>query len=333
VGIYIFRRFLQLIPIIILISMLTFLLMRLAGPDPAEYMIMLNPRIKPADILAEKQRLGLVDASGKPLPLIMQYFSWAGNILKGDWGWSRTWPNQTAFQAILLFLPNSLILMGLSLILSLAVAIPIGIYSALKQYTSFDYIFTTLSFMGMSLPTFWLALMSIIIFHLIPSRLFGFPLFPAGDLASFGKSYGGVWWDRLWHLALPVLVLGIYNMAGWTRYMRSSLLEVIRSDYVRTARAKGLPESKVINKHALRNALIPMVTILTLSIPGLFGGALITETVFAYPGVGRMLYQAVIGKDYAVAMADILLLAVITIVFNLVADILYAVVDPRIRYS
>ncbi|MCE5283399.1 MAG: ABC transporter permease [Deltaproteobacteria bacterium] len=333
VGTYVIRRFLQMIPILILISLLTFLLMRLAGPDPAEYMITLNPRIKPADIQAEKFRLGLVDANGKPLPLISQYFTWVRNILRGDWGWSRIWPNQTAFGAIMLFLPNSLILMGLSLILSLIIAIPIGIYSALKQYSSFDYVFTTFSFMGMSLPTFWLALMSIIIFHLLPSRLFGFPLFPAGDIASFGKPFAGLWYDRIWHLFLPVVVLGIYNMAGWTRYMRSSLLEVIRSDYVRTARAKGLPESKVINKHALRNALIPMVTILTLSIPSLFGGALITETVFAYPGVGRMLYQAVIGKDYAVAMADILLLAVITIFFNLVADILYAVVDPRIRYS
>ncbi|MBE3087747.1 MAG: ABC transporter permease, partial [Chloroflexi bacterium] len=238
-----------------------------------------------------------------------------------------------AFGAIMLFLPNSLILMGLALLLSIIVAVPIGIYSALKQYSGFDYTFTTLSFMGMSLPTFWLALMAIVVFHLLPYRAFGFPLFPAGDIVSFGKPYAWTFYDRLWHLALPVLVLAIGHMAGWTRYMRSSLLEVIRSDYVRTARAKGLPESKVINKHALRNALIPMVTILTLSIPGLFGGALITETVFAYPGVGRMLYQAVIGKDYAVAMADILFLALITIIFNLVADILYAVVDPRIRIS
>ncbi|MCX5976369.1 MAG: ABC transporter permease [Coprothermobacterota bacterium] len=332
-GTFIVRRFLQMIPILILISLLTFLLMRLAGPDPAEYMIMLNPRIKPADILAEKIRLGLVSPDGKPLPLISQYLNWLGNLVKGDWGWSRIWPNQTAFGAIMLFLPNSLILMGLALLLSIIVAVPIGIYSALKQYSGFDYTFTTLSFMGMSLPTFWLALMSIIIFHLIPYRVFGFPLFPAGDIVSFGKPFAWQWYDRLWHLALPVLVLAITHMAAWTRYMRSSLLEVIRADYVRTARAKGLPESKVINKHALRNALIPMVTILTLSIPGLFGGALITETVFAYPGVGRMLYQAVIGKDYAVAMADILFLALITIIFNLVADILYAVVDPRIRVS
>jgi len=150
---------------------------------------------------------------------------------------------------------------------------------------------------------------------------------------SFGKPYQGLFYDRVWHLFLPTMVLAIFNMATWTRYMRSSLLEVIRADYVRTARAKGLPENKVIYKHALRNALIPMVTILTLSIPGLFGGAVITETVFAYPGVGRMLYQAVLGHDYAVAMTDILFLAVVTIIFNLVADIMYAVVDPRIRYS
>lgn len=330
---YIVRRFLQMIPILILISILTFLLLRLAGPDPAEYMIMANPRIRPEDVLREKMRLGLVDASGKPLPLYIQYFYWLNQILHGEWGWSRTWPNQTAFGAIMLFLPNSLILMGFSLLISLIIAIPIGIYSALRQYSTFDYTFTTLSFLGMSLPTFWLGLMSIIIFHLIPSRLFGFPLFPAGDIMSFGKPYQGTFYDRLWHLFLPTMVLAIYNMAHWTRYMRSSLLEVIRADYVRTARAKGLPENKVIYKHALRNALIPMVTILTLSIPGLFAGAVITETVFAYPGVGRMLYQAVLGHDYAVAMTDILFLAVITIIFNLVADILYAVVDPRIRYS
>lgn len=330
---YIVRRFLQMIPILILISILTFLLLRLSGPDPAEYMIMLNPRVHPEDILREKMRLGLVDASGRPLPLYIQYFHWLKQIMQGEWGWSRIWPSQTAFGAIMLFLPNSLILMGFSLIISLIIAIPIGIYSALKQYSTFDYTFTTLSFLGMSLPTFWLGLMSIIIFHLIPSRLLGFPLFPAGDIMSFGKPYQGTFYDRLWHLFLPTMVLAIYNMAHWTRYMRSSLLEVIRADYVRTARAKGLPENKVIYKHALRNALIPMVTILTLSIPGLFAGAVITETVFAYPGVGRMLYQAVLGKDYAVAMTDILFLAVITIIFNLVADILYAVVDPRIRYS
>jgi peptide/nickel transport system permease protein len=330
---FIMRRFLQMIPILILISILAFLLLRLSGPDPAEYMIMANPRIKPEDILREKQRLGLVDESGKPVPLFIQYFYWAKGILQGEWGWSRIWPNVTAFQAIMLFLPNSLILMGLALLIAMMVAVPIGIYSALKQYSAFDYIFTTGTFLGMSLPTFWLALMSIIVFHLLPARLFGAPWFPAGDLASFGKPYAGVWWDRLWHLALPVMVLSIYSMAGWTRYMRSSMLEVIRADYVRTARAKGVPERRVIYKHALRNALIPMVTILTLSIPGLFGGALITETVFAYPGVGRMLYQAVIGKDYAVAMADILFLALLTVLFNLVADVLYAIVDPRIRYN
>ena len=332
---YIARRFLQMIPILILISILTFLLLRLAGPDPAEYMIMNNPRVKLEDIMREKQRLGLVDAEGKPLPLYTQYFYWLKGVLQGEWGWSRIWPNQTAFGAIMLFLPNSLILMGVSLLLSLIVAIPIGIYSALKQYSSFDYVFTTFSFLGMSLPTFWLALMSIIVFHLIPARLFGFPLFPAGDIASFGKPIATQqpFLDRVWHLVLPTVVLGIHSMASWTRYMRSSLLVVIRADYVRTARAKGLPERKVIYKHALRNALIPMVTILTLAVPGLFGGALITETVFAYPGVGRMLYQAVIGKDYAVAMADILFLAVITIFFNLVADVMYAVVDPRIRYT
>jgi len=330
---YIIRRFLQMIPILIIISILTFLLLRLAGPDPAEYMIMQNPRVHPEDILREKIRLGLVDESGRPLPLYIQYFHWLGQISRGEWGWSRIWPNQTAFQAIMLFLPNSLILMGLSFIVSLLIAVPIGIYSAIRQYSGFDYTFTTLSFIGMSVPTFWLGLVFIIIFHLVPYRLFGFPLFPAGDLMSFGKSYAGTFLDRAWHLFLPTLVLAITYMASWTRYMRSSLLEVLRADYIRTARAKGLPENSVIYKHAIRNALIPMVTIVTLSIPGLFAGALMTETVFAYPGVGRMLYQAVMGKDYAVAMMDILFLALITVLFNLVADILYAVVDPRIRYT
>jgi peptide/nickel transport system permease protein len=330
---FVARRFLQMIPILLLISILTFLLLRLAGPDPTTYLIQANPRIKPEDILQEQIRLGLRDENGNPVPIYISYFYWLRDILRGDWGWSRTWPNQTAFGAIMLFLPNSLILLGLSLLISLLIAIPIGVYSALKQYSFFDYTFTTLSFLGVSLPTFWLALMAIIVFHLVPARLFGAPWFPAGDLASYGKPFAGVWWDRLWHLVLPVLVLAIFNMAGWTRFMRSSLLEVIRADYVRTARAKGLPERRVIYKHAFRNALIPMVTLIALAVPGLFGGALITETVFAYPGVGRMLYQAVLGKDYAVAMADILFLALLTVFFNLVADVLYAVVDPRIRYA
>lgn len=331
--VYVVRRFLQMIPILILISLFTFLLLRLAGPDPVEYLILSNPRIKTADITREKIRLGLVDKEGKPIPLMVQYLYWTTQFVQGEWGYSRTYTNETAFDTIMLFLPNSLILMGLSWLIALIVALPIGLYSALKQYSSFDYAMTTFAFLGFSLPTFWLALMSILIFHLLPARVLGFPLFPASGIISVGASYAGVWWDRLWHLVLPVTVLSIVGMAGWTRYMRSSVLEVIRSDYVRTARAKGLPENRVIYKHTLRNALIPMVTILTLSIPGLFGGAVITETVFAYPGVGRMLYQAVLGHDYAVAMADILFLALLTVLFNLVADILYAVVDPRIRLA
>jgi peptide/nickel transport system permease protein len=330
---YIVRRFLQMIPILVLVSLLTFALVRFAGPDPTFYMIEMNPNIKPEDIEREQVRLGLRDEQGNVPPLTTQYFYWLVGVLQGDFGWSTFYSDKSAMEVLFLFLPNSLILMGTSLAISMAIALPIGIRSAVKQYSRYDYTFTTLSFLGMSVPIFWLALIGLIVFHLLPMRLFGFPLFPAGDLASFGRPWANTFYDRLWHLALPALVLSVANMASWTRYMRSSLLEVIRSDYIRTAWAKGLPERTVVRRHALRNALIPMVTVVTLAIPFLFTGTIVVEQVFAYPGLGRAFLRALSVFDFSVVQGAVVFFALITMGFNLLADILYPLIDPRIRYQ
>jgi len=331
--VYITRRMLQMIPILILISFLVFIFIRLFGPDPTSYLIMQNPNVKPEAIQTEQIRLGLRDAEGNPMPLLLSYGYWLKSVFQGEFGWSSLYPNRTALEVVFLFLPNSLLLMAAALLISLGISFPIGIYSARRQYSKFDYTFTTLSFLGMSVPIFWLAMLAIILLHLLPSRLFGFWFFPAGDIVSFGKPYEGTFLDRTWHLALPALVLSITNIAIWTRYLRSSLLEVIHSDYIRTARAKGLAENRVINKHALRNALNPMVTIILLSVPYLFTGTIVVEQVFAYPGLGRCFLRALSNLDFSVVQASVILFTVIMVIFNLIADLLYPILDPRIRYT
>ncbi|MFN3283864.1 MAG: ABC transporter permease, partial [Pseudothermotoga sp.] len=206
------------------------------------------------------------------------------------------------------------------------VAFPIGIYSAIKKYSFFDYFFTVLAFIGISLPTFWFALMAIILFSVVLGW------FPISGVQTYGVT--GTWnifVDRIQHLTLPALVLGLVQVAYWVRYIRTSLLEVLDQDYIRTAYSKGAQERRVILKHALRNAAIPIITIIALDIPYFFGGALIVETVFSWPGMGRLMYEAVLASDYNLAINCLMFIAVITLLSNLLADVLYALVDPRIR--
>ncbi len=230
--------------------------------------------------------------------------------------------------------------MSLELLISLLIGIPLGVYSAVKQYSRFDYFFTTLAFMGSSMPTFFFGILLILFFSVIP-KIAGLPYLPPGLAVSvrdysmpvLGTIKAGSLTYQILHLILPVSVLAFHSISGWSRYVRGTMLEVLRQDYVRTARAKGLIERVVIMKHALRNALIPFITIVVFSIVALFSGAIITETIFSWPGMGRLFFMALGEYDYPVAMAFFFLEAILIVVATLLSDILYTIVDPRIRFS
>ncbi len=319
---YIIRRLLQMIPLLFIISLFIFLVLSFTGTSMRE-LIFANPRITPETIKKLERIYGL------DKPLMVRYFYWLKAFITGNWGWSREYAEEV-FPLIMSRLPITLNLMTLSFIISLIVAIPIGVYSALKQYSLLDYLATFFAFFGLAMPAFW--------FGLILLLLFGVKLrwLPIGGYTTPGLEAAPLLirtFDKLKHLILPAIVLGLQGMASWMRYSRSSLLEELRQDYVRTARAKGLPERTVIYKHALRNALIPIITLLMLSIPGLFGGAVLTETVFSIFGIGRLMYTAIVTSDTFLAMATLMILALLVVICNLFADVLYAVVDPRIRYA
>lgn len=268
-------------------------------------------------------------------------------ILRGDFGLSTVVrPGRPVWNEMMSRLPATLELMIISTFLSFLLGIPIGIYSAVKQYSRFDYTFTTVSFIGSAMPTFFFGLLMILMFSVVPNLLQDalpwLPRLPPGtrvavrpyEVASWlPRVQPGTTIDRLLHLIMPVSVLTFFTMASWSRFVRSSMLEVLRQDYVRTARAKGLWERVVIIKHALRNALIPFVTVAVLTIPGFFAGAIITETVFAWPGMGRLYYDALQRSDWPISLAFIFITALLTVIATLLGDILYTVVDPRIKYS
>jgi len=328
---YIFRRLVQMIPIALGISVLMFALLTLAPGDPVDLLISSDPRVKPEDVVRLKHLYGLDQ------PIHIRYLKWLGRTVQGDLGFSRTY-KEPVTELMQDRIGNSLWLTVTAFVLAIAVAVPVGIFSALHQYSTLDYTATTFTFFGVSIPVFWFGIMAIYLFAVwhpwtqIPG-LAGLVL-PPGGISTPGVPGGLPFFlDRVRYMILPSIVLALLSMATYTRYTRSSMLEVIRQDYVRTARAKGLAEGVVVNKHALRNALIPLVTIMALSISGLFAGAPITETVFAWPGVGRLLVDSVIGGDYLAAQAVLMFLAVLVLIFNLIADVGYALLDPRIRYD
>lgn len=254
-------------------------------------------------------------------------------ILRGDWGtsWAVS-TNNPVLDVIKSRLGNTVILMTSATVLSLIVAVPIGVFSAVKQYSTLDYAATTFSFIGISMPVFWLGLMMIILFA-VKFQQWGLPSLPAGGIESLRGAGAGTIWDRIQHLIMPTLVLSLLYMATWSRFMRTSMLDVLHQDYVRTARAKGLVERVVIAKHAFRNALIPLITIVTLQLSGLFGGAVLTETVFAYPGMGHLYFNAIGRSDWPLVMGYLLILSILVVISNLIADIAYVMVDPRIKYD
>jgi peptide/nickel transport system permease protein len=333
--IYVFRRFTQLLPLVVLASVAIYALVSLQPGDPLDAIRMADP------LMTQEQYRELQRAYGLDQPIYVRYFRWLGRAIQGDLGRSRTYGLPAAEFIFSERLPRTLLLTVTSLAIALLVAIPVGIYSAVRQYSAGDYTFTFLSFVGLSTPNFFLGIILIYIFVVLLPENFGVRGLPGGgipnllyaDVQRGWVSHGE--FVRQWalHLVLPVFTLSSGAIAAWTRFMRASMLEVLNQDYVRTARSKGLTEGKVLYKHALRNGLIPIVTLVGLSMPALFNGALITETVFSYPGMGRAIFESLVNKDYEVAMAALVFIAILVMVFNLVADVMYAVVDPRIRYD
>jgi peptide/nickel transport system permease protein len=252
-------------------------------------------------------------------------------VLRADFGYSfRT--RQPVLKEIGQRVPNTLYLMSITLFVALAVAIPVGVISALKQYSPFDFTVTTLAFAGQALPDFWLGLILIIVFYVwLRNPYTGEPLLPSGGIYTIGAPFSIA--DRLAHLVLPVAAGALGWLAWYSRFLRSSMLDVIHQDYLRTARAKGVPERTVIFKHALRNALIPLITLFALDLPYIFGGAVFIEMIFSWPGMGLLYYQAALQRDYPILMAVLVMGALFIIVSNLLADVLYAYLDPRIHYD
>jgi len=283
-----------------------------------------NPHITAADIARLKHNFGL------DRPLYVQYLAWLGNVLRGDLGYSTS-NSEPVAQAMLERLPATLLLMGTSICLSLLVGVSFGIYAAIRPYSVQDYLITTFAFFGQSMPVFWLALMMQLAFAVMGITAFGyhFALPSAGISSSDTFDLG----DRLAHLALPVFVLSFLSIATWSRFTRSSMLEVIRTDYIRTATAKGLARPVVVLRHALKNALIPVVTTVAVSAPSLVAGAVVTETIFAWPGMGRLFINALGQFDFALLMGYLVLISFLVVLFNLLADVSYAWLDPRVNYD
>ena len=315
---YILRRFLQMIPTVLLITVAVFWMLKLAPGDPLDLLLAGNPDISPEHVEHIKKLYGY------DRPIIEQYGRWLWQVVQGNLGYSRIY-HRPVLSIIPDRLLNTLILTGSSLVLSLLVAIPIGVYTALRQYSILDYFFSFVSFFGIAMPVFWFGLILIL---LLSVQL---KLLPPGGHYSLEQDAG--LFTVLRYSIMPVIVLSLFSMASWMRYMRSGMLEVIHEDYVRTARAKGLAEGRVVVRHALKNALIPMVTLIALSIPGLISGAVLTETIFSWPGMGRLIYDSLINNDFNIAMAVFLIFAFLVALFNLAADILYAFIDPRVVYT
>lgn len=319
-GRYLWRRLLISIPVLIGISLGTYVLVDLAPGDPVTAMI--NPEtaasLGPDWVAAQRHQLGL----DRPLPV--RYVTWLDQIAHGNLGYS-TQDRQPVAPKIRERLGPTTRLMGAAILISLIIALPVGVLSALKQYSLIDYLVTILGFAAIAVPSFFLGLAGIYIFSVKLGWL------PAANMSTIGRPSG--LFDEIRHLVLPASVLGLAEAAALIRYTRSSMLEVIHQDYVTVARAKGLRERVVIYRHALRNALIPLVTVVALRLPILVGGTVIIETIFAWPGMGQLAISAVLARDFPVVMAINLITATMIVASNLLADVLYVVIDPRIKYS
>ena len=314
---YLIQRVTESILVLIAMSFLIYGIMALMPGDPIDVMVQSDPNLTTSDAERLKALYGL------DKPLLERYKNWLSSALTGDFGYSRI-HNRPTLEILGPRLINTTWLMAASLFLSLILAIPLGIYSALHPYSRSDYFINLLALGGISIPVFWLALMLIILFSVSLGWL------PAGGMGSTGD--GGLT-DRIAHMILPVVTLSIASIGSLTRYVRSAMMEVLRNEYIRTARAKGLSRYKIVYKHALRNAMIPVVTVLALSFGTLFSGALITETMFSYLGMGKLIYDSIIGNDYNLALVSLLFATGLVLTGNLLADLAYAWLDPRISYG
>lgn len=316
-GRYVTRRLFQMIPLLLGISIIIFGIIQAAPGGPEAIFLNTGRFIDPQVIENFRHRLGLDQ------PVYIQYLRWIGAALTGDLGISFE-TGRSVSTMIIERLPATIELMLIAFVFAAIIAIPLGIFSALKQYSFFDFLITGLSFLGIAMPVFWFGLMLQLLFSV-----------NLGWLPTSGRSTVGIdtFGDQLRHLILPGIVLSLRYIAGWSRYMRASLLNVVRADYIRTARAKGLTENKILIRHAIQNALIPVVSIMALDLAGLFSGAVITETIFAWPGIGRLFVQGMFSRDYPLLMGILMMGSTMVVFFNLVADIVYGWLDPRISYS
>ncbi len=319
---YILRRAVASIPVVLGVTILTFLLMHLTAggyiPGLEE-----NTSIKHEDVERLRANLGL------DRPLYVQYVTWLGGILHGDFGLSML-DGSKVTSHVLERLPATLELTVTAILLGVIVAIPFGVIGALRRGRRLDHLLTVVSVAGFAVPEFWLGLMLILIFS-VSFQAWGLPWLPSSGVVS--PIGGGGLLDRLVHLIMPATVLAFFYLSVWSRYTRSSMLEVLSHDYVRTARAKGMSERRVVYLHALRNAVMPLVTLIGLELPGLVSGGLVVEVVFGWPGVGRFAFQRALAYDYTTVMGVVTFAALLVVLGNLLADLLYATLDPRIRYS
>jgi peptide/nickel transport system permease protein len=320
---YTLRRLLLAVPLLLGITFISFMVIHLAPGDPVE--------VQSGDMTERNIReayKALREMYGLDKPLHVQYWNWLSRIVRLDFGRSFAPDGRLVLTKIGERLPITLLLNVIEMLIILALAVPIGVMSATRQYSTFDKVTTIFVFLGFATPDFWLALLLMILFGVQLGWL------PISGLRSLNWEYLTFWQqqlDFLSHLALPILVATFGGLAGFSRYMRQSMLEVVRQDYIQTARAKGLAERVVVGKHALRNAMLPIVTILGLSLPGLIGGSVIVEWIFAIPGMGQLMVQAAFERDYPVLMGNLVIVSTLTLFANLAADLAYSLVDPRIR--
>ncbi len=319
---YLAKRIAAMIPMLLGITLISFMVIHLAPGKPTDLAIDLNPQVT-EDVKARFDKLYGLDQ-----PLHLQYWNWLTRLARLDFGRSFSPDARLVSEKILERLPVTITINVISLIIILVVAVPLGVAAATRPHSAFDQVTTLFVFVGFATPTFWLALVLMLVFGVELNWL------PISGLKSYNHAQLPLLaqiWDRAVHLLLPCLLSAFTGLAGMSRYMRANMLEVIRQDYITTARAKGLAEKTVLYKHALRNALLPVVTLLGLSLPGLIGGSVIFESIFAIPGLGQLFYQAVMARDYPLVMGGLVIGAALTLIGNLLADISYALVDPRIR--
>ena len=315
---YILRRLLIALPSLLGISLVLFTVLALAPGDPFEELAT-NPNVPPEVRLRLREQLGLDD------PVWQRYLHWLGAMVRGDWGFSFV-SRIDVDTLILQRLPVTVAVIGASQVLALLVAVPVGVLAAVRPYSWFDRIASTVAFIGFSLPTFFTGVLFILLFSI---HLGWLPFVYRTDISATGWQW---WWEQIRQSIMPVTVLGLFQAASWMRYVRSAVLDVIRLDYVTTARSKGLGEQVVVLKHVVRNALIPVVTLVALQMPAVFGGAIVTEQIFRIPGIGSLLIDAILRNDTPVIMAVTFVFSCLVIFFNILADILYGWLDPRISY-